>query len=206
MLDGIIWFLKEVGGPAVVIGVLAALLGKLLVNRELEQLRQRGAALLEAQRTEWTKELFVHRSRFAAEFEVYRNLWRGVLAVGRAASDLGRELDIDSGEPFEARVDKFRQAHNDLNAVTYDNRPFYVPRVYELTKELLSIARKVRRNHLRPARRTPEQADKLWEKIEQGNEGIQKLVEDICEAIRKEVWNRDAGASGDSGNTHRSCS
>jgi hypothetical protein len=108
------WLSFLAGGTTVpaIVG-LSAWLGRVWANRILEKDRARYRtqmeSLLEDLRTRESKELFVHRLQFEKEFEIYKQLWTGVLALGRAAREF-RDLKIGPVKlPEETQHPGFRQ-------------------------------------------------------------------------------------------------
>src|SRR5690606_13702700 len=92
--------------------------------------------LLTNLRNSGEKELHIHRLQFEKEFEVYSELWKRLLRVNRAASEF-RLLSIGSSNPYDQQVNELHSSYNRLNETVFNNRPFYDPRVYDLTAEVL---------------------------------------------------------------------
>ena len=160
-------------------------------------LRTQMQTLLEELRTRSGKELFVHRLQFEKEFEVYLHLWKEVLAMGRAASRF-RAVGFGSGVPVEEDLRDLRAAHNQLKDRVCDYRPFYAPRVYELTEETLGNARWVHRIEAGSAR-----AVQRTEEVERNLDKINDAVDAICDAIRERVFPRRVWYDRNPGNDPR---
>ena len=177
-------------GAIGVIAGLSAWLGKVWANRILHQDRVRYETqmqtLLHDMRTRGEKELFVHRLQFEKEFEVYLGLWKELLHAGRAASEF-RELKSDSGKSREQQLEELRLAMNRFNDRVYDYRPFYAPRIYDLTADLLKKLRTVHSYS-----RDPRRADRRTEDTEKLLDEINEAVPQICDAIRERIFPRRA--------------
>lgn len=173
-------------GVAVLIAPLSAWLGKVWAARILEKDRVRYQMQMEMTlqdvRTRSSKELFVHQLQFEKEFQVYLDLWKEVLSVGRAASEF-RELKMDSGKSPEEQSEQLLQALKQLNSRVYDHRPFYTPEVYEFAKDILKKSGQVLRLHSMGG-----QARDPWEKSEALLDEINAAIDPLCDAIRRRIW------------------
>lgn len=193
-----------IGVPTIV--GLSAWLGKVWANRILEKDRTRYQtqmeSLLQDLRTRESKELFVHRLQFEKEFEIYRQLWTAVLALGRATREF-RDLKMGASKPEAEIVKDFVDAFNKLNNVVFDNRPFFAPDVFEKTKMTLDLALEIDRSRAKKSLWEEANAvsDKHTEKLIELAEHIQDTLDKIndsilpiCEAIRARIWStRESG-------------
>jgi len=176
-----------VGGgitATVIIISLSSWLGKVWASRILEQDKAKYKiqvdTLLEDLRTKEKKELFVHQLQFEKEFEIYKQLWEKVLVLGRAGTHF-RSLQMEALKPVEERFDAFRNAYNSLNELVYFNRPFYAPKIFDLSKRLLDTAANVAGSVKR----------QLDTNIETNLDSVNILVGEICDAIRERIWSTD---------------
>ncbi len=177
-------------GAIALIAGFSAWLGKVWANRILQQDRARYETqmqtLLHDMRTRGEKELFVHRLQFEREFEVYSELWKELLRAARAASEFG-ELTFASDTPREEELEKLRLAINRFNDQVYDNRPFYAPRIYDLTRDMRKKLGKVHSYSC-----DSRQTDRRTADIETLLDEINEAVPQICDAIRERVFPRRA--------------
>ncbi len=182
---------------------LSSWLGKVWANRILEQDKAKYKiqvdTLLEDLRTKENKELFVHQLQFEKEFEVYKQLWEKVLVSGRAGTHF-RSLQMGPLKPVEKVFDDFSNAFNALNELVYCNRPFYAPKIFDLSKRFLDAAADVvssvkKQNLLeRENNGSDETANKLIKldnNIETNLDNANILVGEICNAIRERIWSTD---------------
>ncbi len=201
------WSSFVAGGIAVPIVVgLSTWLGKVWANRILEKDRIRYQtqmeSLLEDLRTRESKELLVHRLQFEKEFEIYRQLWTAVLALGRATREF-RDLKIGKAKSQGETLKEFADAFDGLNTVVFDNRPFYAPAVFEKTKAALDLAWEIDRSHAKKALLQEARGDsdknvekliELGEHIEDTLNKINDSIPPICDAIRARIWStRESG-------------
>ncbi len=159
-------------------------------------------SLIEDLRTRESKELFVHRLQFEMEFGIYKQVWVAVLALGRATREF-RDLKVGPVKPQEEILKDFADAFNRLNAVTFDNRPFYAPEVFERTAATLDLAREVNRSRVigtlleKANTNSDKHTEKLIELDKQIQDTLDKINESIppiCEAIRARIWStRESG-------------
>jgi hypothetical protein len=187
---------------AIIIG-LSSWLGKVWANRILEQDKTKYKiqvdTLLEDLRTKKNKELFVHQLQFEKEFEVYKQLWEKVLVLGRAGTHF-RSLQTGPQKPVGEVFDDFCNAYNDLSKLVYCNRPFYAPKIFDLSKRFLDTAAGVvsslkKQNLLEQKNNrsdwTVDKLIKLDETIEMNLDSANILVGEICNAIRERIWSTD---------------
>jgi len=185
-----------------IIMLLSSWLGKVWANRILEQdkakYRTQVDTLLQDLRTREGKELFVHQLQFEKEFEVYKELWEKVLVLGKAGKNF-RSLQMGQLKPVEDAFNEFSDAHNVLNKLVYGNRPFYAPKIFDLSKKLLDtacdVASSVKRQDLferneNRSKEANEKLIKLGDNIETDLDSINILGE-ICDAIRERIWSTD---------------
>ncbi len=165
-----------------VAGVLSGWLMKVWANRVHQKDRVHYEEQLQ-------KKVFVHRLQFEKEFEVYLGLWKELLEAGRAASEY-RELKVDSGKSREQELEGLRLAINRFKDRVYDYRPFYAPRIYDLTTELLKKLRIVHRYEANRARAAKREDD-----IEQCLDEINGAIPGICDAIRERVFPKTGSAT-----------
>jgi hypothetical protein len=159
-------------------------------------------SLLEDLRTRESKELFVHRLQFEKEFEIYRELWTSVLALGRSTREF-RDLQIGPAKAQEEILKDFTDAFNRLSSVVFDNRPFYAPEVFERTIATLDLAREINRSRVKGTllEKANTNSDKHTEKLIELDKHIQDTLDKInesilpiCEAIRARIWStRESG-------------
>ncbi|MBU0719578.1 MAG: hypothetical protein KJ749_15145 [Planctomycetes bacterium] len=165
---------------------MSAWLGKVLANRILEKdrLRYQGQmeTLLDELRTRSSKELFVHRLQFEKEFEVYVHLWKEMLEVGRAASRF-RVLTFESSRTRDEEMQDLSEAYNRLKDQVYDHRPFYAPRVYDLTTKFLDKVRGVVQGH-----RGSLQAAAPTDDTERLLDEVNGMIPEVCDAIRERIF------------------
>lgn len=182
---------------------LSSWLGKVWANRILEQDKAKYKlqvdTLLQDLRTRENKELFVHQLQFEKEFEVYKELWGKVLVLGRAGKYF-RSLQTCPVKPLEEAYNDFSDAHNVLNKLVYDNRPFYAPKIFDLSKKLLDtaydVASSIKRQKIFEQKndrseKTVEKLIKLDDNIKRDLDGINILVGEICDAVRERIWSTD---------------
>ena len=193
------WALGGLTGSGLVVA-LASWLGKVWASRILAKDRakyqKQVETLLQDLRTRDSKELFVHRLQFEKEFELYKELWRAVLTLGRA----GRHFRNVSSRPFKPYEDihsDFCEANNALSSLVYDNRPFYAPSVFDIAKDVLDSVHEInrsdwwRREIEQKSKQLDKKADKLDDldmKIEAALNEIGGLIDCLCEAIRARIW------------------
>jgi len=186
-----------------IIMFLSSWLGKVWANRILEQdkakYRIQVDTLLQDLRTRGSKELFVHKLQFEKEFEVYKELWEKVLVLGRAGKNF-RTLTTGPSKSLEDVYNDFSDAHNVLNKLVYGNRPFYAPKIFDLSKKLMNaacdVASSVKRQELFEQRdnrseEIVEKMIKLGDSIEADLDNINILVGEVCDAIRERIWSTD---------------
>lgn len=77
-----------------------------------------------------------------------------------------------------------RKAYNGLKDTVYDYRPFYVPRVYDLAKQLLERLRELHRI-VQDSRHFEKMDDRAEELMAEVNDTD---VPQLCEAIRMRVF------------------
>ena len=182
---------------------LSSWLGKVWANRILEQDKTKYKiqvdALLQDLRTRESKELFVHQLQFEKEFDVYKELWEKVLVLGKASKHF-RTLTTGPFKSLEEAYNDFSDAHNVLNQLVYGNRPFYAPKMFDLSKKLLDkacdVAGSVKRQELferseNISEKANEKQIKLGDSIEADLDSINVLVGEICDAIRERIWSTD---------------
>jgi len=182
---------------------LSSWLGKVWANRILEQDKAKYKiqvdTLLEDLRTQENKELFVHQLQFEKEFEVYKQLWEKVLVLGRAGTHF-RSLQMGPPKPREEVFGDFSNAHNALNELVYFNRPFYAPKIFDLSKRFLDTAANVVSSVKEQSRlerknngsdETANKLIKLDNNIETNLDNANILVGEICDAIRERIWSTD---------------
>ncbi len=186
-----------------VIIVLSSWLGKVWANRILEQDKAKYKiqvdSLLQDLRTKESKELFVHRIQFEQEFEVYKDLWGGILTLGRAGKHF-RTLAVGQIKPADEGLGDFHDAYTALNELVYGNRPFYAPSIFDLCKMLLDAAADIDRSIQRQAlllrknsdsERIHQKLTELEDKIEEDLDKINEVIGDLCDAIRFRIWSTD---------------
>lgn len=186
----------------VIIG-LSSWLGKVWANRILEKDRihfqTKMETLLEDLRTQDRKELFVHQLQFEREFDVYMQLWKAVLKLGRAATAF-RALQIGPPEEPVVITQKFSDAYNVVNGIMYDNRPFYCPNVFDKGNQILNHAKKVflalgRQKMLEKASPDSEEHTnkliKIDDEIEDSLDKINDSIIPLCDAIRSRIWSTE---------------
>ena len=172
-----------------VASVLAPVIASYLVKRRLEKDRWRYQThletLLQDLRTRTSKEIFIHQLQFDKEFQIYLDLWKEALALGRAASEF-RELKPASGKSPDEELEVFKVAYSRFLERVFDYRPFYAPEIHELSRGLLGRARTVRQlNVMRQGGVEPmEQSEELLD-------GINAMIDPLCDAIRRRIWSRD---------------
>lgn len=194
--------LTGLGGATGIILALSGWLGKVWAARILESDRVKYQTqmdvILADVRTKDKKELLVHEVQFEKEFEVYRELWREALKLGRTGLPFGL-LFQGPPMPQEERVNHVREAYSSLSDTLYENRPFYAPRVYEAGKSLLTALEKLVQLDSRRARleqstrqeRNDETVDRLStmdSEMEQIIDEISPQINALCDSIRERIW------------------
>lgn len=175
-------------GATSIVGVLAAWLGKVWAARILERDRTKYQTqmetLLQDLRTLSSKELFIHQLQFEKEFQVYLELWKEVLALGRASSAY-RELFVGAYHSDDQKKETFLKAHKDLSLRVYDHRPFYSPEVYRLAREVLAKSGKAYRMLERSwgSDRAENRAEELFDELN-------GTIDPLCDAIRQRIWDK----------------
>lgn len=140
-------------------------------------------ALLVQLNTLSNKELLVHRLQFEKEFSIYLELWKELLRFGRALSHF-RLLAFQSNKSYEEQVQDVITTYNAFKDRIYDHRPFYAPKIYDLTKELLDRAGRAF-GRVREGQQTLEQEQEFEQVMQQFNDVD---VPTICDAIRERVF------------------
>lgn len=116
---------------------------------------------------------------------MYLRLWKDALALGRAAAEF-RELKFDSGKTDGQHRREFVEAHHRFNRRVYDFRPFYDPKIYELTRGMLRKSADVYRLQGRSRHNAghEENAERLLDEIN-------NAIDPLCDAIRGRIWARE---------------
>ncbi|PPT35163.1 hypothetical protein XarbCFBP8132_20765 [Xanthomonas arboricola] len=181
------------GGYAVVLAALFAIIGKIWVSRIVERER----SLLQRQldetnkrlQSELDRELHVGKAQFDLELNNYRAIWSCLVDLRTATLEIRPVMDFhDPNETKEERQRRrSRKAHEALVAVQEQvekNKPFYAPDVYEKARGVIKACHKeaVYSDY------TERPHHEYWDEAMKNQKIILAAIEDACVAIRNRVW------------------
>lgn len=181
-------FLAHLGGTAVIVGGLAAWLGKVwferIANREREA-REKAVATLRAELegknaeiksrldAELQRTMLVDKVQFEHEYEVYKRVWQTLFSLEKVTLKLRPKLDqFDPGESEDDRKNRrlkdFAEAFGEYQDVIEETKPFYAPDVYSALSKVRSLCYRERVSYECGDRFDRE----YWDKATQNEEAI----------------------------------
>jgi hypothetical protein len=187
------------GGVSVVLVGLASIIGKIWVDRTIEKYKRdyseqlkrvqseldKTSRLLEA---ELQKGIHIHKIQFEKEFNLYGLIWEQLVQVRKNALSLRPILDtVDPGEPEEERMRRrlreLAESFNPFIDLVEKHRPFYPQEVYE------SLVRLIKQIHSEAIDYEYKERPRseYWREARTNQETIVKLIDDICESIRRRI-------------------
>ena len=192
--------LASVGLGGGIVIALASYLGKIWAARILEADRAKYSKevglLLAGFRSRSEREAFVHKLQFEKEFEVYTQMWKNAVHVGRAIVSL-RPI-IDSYDPNQSeeerikeRLERLYETYKPFNDSVYEFKPFIAPEVFEIAKELVKAINNENREYLmylEDGKVRYEKRKDYWDQTIKNHDEINGLVDALCDAIRVRVW------------------
>jgi hypothetical protein len=196
-LGGILlWF---GGAQAVAVGLLA-FAGKVWVDRTGTRQKAKLSSQIEALRAETAegrqrlqhildRQLQVHALQFKKELEVYEEIWRTLIEMAKAVTQLRPPLDYYN--PKETEDERKRDRLTQLNEAGQSfldqmnkERPFYAPTVHE---KLVALQSEIRKEAIEYQYDDQAKNREYWEKALANSKSIQTLIDETCEAIRVRI-------------------
>jgi len=119
------------GVGAAIIG----LLGKLWVDRKLDREKANYERELENLKAKLAQKHTIHKLQFEKEFSIYLELWKALVRLRDATTDLTRRSEfITSNETMEQRQNRkdkeFKESYNEVIQLIEEQKPFYDKEVY----------------------------------------------------------------------------
>ena len=173
------------GVGAAIIG----LIGKLWVNRKLEQERAKYTKELARLEAELAKKHTIHKLQFEKEFAIYSELWGSLSRLRESCSELvlgGQFTDKSPQELRKEQAAKFARAYTDVAEIVENQRPFYALKVYQDTSKLLGVAW---RQMIQHAFDKETSLTKRYEQMKERLDNIRTIIDDIESSIRERIGN-----------------
>ncbi|MGY1458610.1 hypothetical protein ACW5F0_08190 [Luteimonas sp. A534] len=185
--------IAALGGYAVVLAGLFAIIGKIWVSRIIE--RERSSLQRQLDETnrrlqsELDRDLHIGKSQFDMELGNYKSIW--ACLVDLRAATLAIRPVMDFHDPHESKEDrqkrrmsKARDAFGFVQEQVEKNKPFYAPDVYEKAREVIKICHReaVYSDY------TERPQHEYWDEAMKNQELILAAIEDACVAIRNRIW------------------
>ena len=185
--------IAALGGYAVVLAGLFAIIGKIWVSRIIE--RERNALQRQLDETnrrlqfELDRDLHVGKTQFDLELNNYKAIW--VCLVDLRVATLAIRPVMDFHDPNESkenrqkrRLSKAREALVSVQEQVEKNKPFYAPDVYDKARDVIKVCHKeaVHSDY------TERPHHEYWNEAMKNQEFILAAIEDACIAIRNRVW------------------
>lgn len=179
-------FLKILGGTTIVLGILFAVLGKIIVGRILEAERKKTEESLSKLKNGLDKSVHIGKAQFDHEFKLYQEIWRNLVLLRNAT--LALRSVLDSIDPNEAdserksrRMKDFGDAYSSCSEAVEHNKPFYPDAIYLSLSQTLKSAYK----ELIGFKYQEGNTLKYWDEAEINHTRIVELIDETCEKLRQ---------------------
>lgn len=157
------------------------------ITEKVEGVRSEYSTKLENLRSRLDRAKHAHQRQYDLELEVYKSLWKELVALRKATAALRPMMDADLEEGKteqdrkRERAMKFLEAFTQLEKTVEDNRPFYSSAVWLKVNELRQLAwREAIDYRLSDPKHDFEN---YWDKAEKNMTAIKDISDNISEAI-----------------------
>lgn len=139
-------------------------------------------------KTKSEKEVFIHQLQFEKEFDIYKDLWKGLVELRTATHSLRPEIEnvdpnVSPDEWKSKKLEKLINSYNEAGELFEYNKPFYSDKIYQKAGELMKISRheKFELEH-GDTRRSG-----YWKEAKQNIDKIYSITDELCELIRERI-------------------
>jgi hypothetical protein len=165
-------------------------------NEKLESIKAEHQKELAGYNARLEQAKHISRVQFEKEFLIYGQVWNELVIYQTAVLKL--YSPNDQHFPLTEEVTKKRNERYDISyqkfaAVVHSNKPFYASEVYSLLRQILDIGQKERvtavmvKAKLSFDKFLPTSNQSFWNQKLLQNEELNRLVEEVCEAIRNRI-------------------
>ena len=185
--------IAALGGYAVVLAALFAVIGKIwvsrIVGRERSLLQRQVDETNRRLQSELDRDLHVGKAQFDLELNNYKAIWSCLVDLRTATLEIRPVMDFhDPSESKEERqrrrLNKAREALISVQEQVEKNKPFYAPDVYDKARDVINACHKeaVYSDY------TERPHHEYWDEAMKNQELILAAIENACVAIRNRVW------------------